>query len=241
MAAKLSSIPVVPSQPEGNNDNGSVVVLEADADRRNAVHISDPGKFKDPVEAAFRVILDSLGPAEAKRPELLKTPARAAKAWRELNASCFVGDPRNALGEGVFEDKLADGDVICVRSMAFHSLCEHHLLPFSGVAHIAYVPRGRILGLSKFARLLHALSRRPQMQERISRQFAQILFEALQPESLAVVLEATHSCMGIRGVQTPAVTRTEAVEGRTKCDDDVRDRLIRTISSGASSSSAARL
>jgi GTP cyclohydrolase I len=180
------------------------------------------------VEAAFRVLLQSLGPEESSRPELAKTPLRAAKAWRELNASCFAGHPLEVVGSALFEVD-APGDVVCVRDMPFHSLCEHHLLPFWGTAHVAYLPSGHVLGLSKFPRLLQAVARRPQMQERLGHQYAEFLFEVLQPRALLVVLDGSHACMSFRGVQVPAKTRTIVFKGETT----ERDVLFASVSGSA--------
>jgi len=179
-------------------------------------------------EAAFRALLQCLGPEESSRPELVKTPARAAKAWRELNAACFAGHPLEVIGSGIFEVDGA-GDVVSVRDMPFHSLCEHHLLPFWGTAHVAYLPRGHVLGLSKFPRLLQAVARRPQMQERLGHQYAEFLFEVLQPRALLVVLDGSHACMSFRGVQVPANTRTIAFKGETT----ERDVLFASVSGSA--------
>lgn len=179
-------------------------------------------------EAAFRALLQCLGPEESSRPELVKTPARAAKAWRELNAACFAGHPLEVIGSGIFEVDGA-GDVVSVRDMPFHSLCEHHLLPFWGTAHVAYLPRGHVLGLSKFPRLLQAVARRPQMQERLGHQYAEFLFEVLQPRALLVVLDGSHACMSFRGVQVPAKTRTIVFKGETT----ERDVLFASVSGSA--------
>lgn len=182
----------------------------------------------DKAVVAFRMLLSSLGEGEANRPEVAKTPARAAKAWRELNASCFLGDPKKAVGEGVFPDS-GHGDLVTVRDMTFQSLCEHHLLPVWGTAHVAYVPSGRVLGLSKFPRLLHAMARRPTLQERLTRAYAETLDELLHPEAVLVVIQANHACMCLRGVGMPALTRTMAFRGKRKDDPAIRNNLLTTI------------
>merc|ERR1719329_651006 len=148
------------------------------------------------------MLLDALGPDEAGREEVAKTPLRAAKAWLELNDG-LQQDPRDIVGDSIFEVKGTAKDVVVVRDMPFNSLCEHHLLPFTGVAHVAYVPNERVLGLSKFARLLRCFTRRLQLQERISSSLADALVELVDPKAVAVVVEARHSCMSMRGVQTP--------------------------------------
>jgi len=179
----------------------------------------------DPAEVAFRLLLDTLGRDEAGRNELLKTPKRAAKAWRELNAACFAGNPRDAVGDGIFNVDGAQ-DLVCVRDIPFQSLCEHHLLPFWGFGHVAYFPQGRVLGLSKFARLLQAIARRPQLQERLSTTFAETLDDLLGTRAVVVVLEAQHACMSLRGVQVPAVTRTVCYRGAFCKDRTTREELM---------------
>merc|ERR1712137_538146 len=118
--------------------------------------------------------------------------------------------------------------------MPFHSICEHHLLPFSGKGAVAYFPSGRVLGLSKFARLLHVFARRPQLQERLGKQLAEALEQLLSPRAVAVVLEASHTCMSMRGVNTPAVTRTVTLRGPMCHDAAMREELLTGIGLGAS-------
>lgn len=185
-------------------------------------------------EAAYKQILNSLGPSEATRPELQRTPYRAAKAFRELTSGYHVEDPIAAVGQGIFEVKGAQ-DLVAVRDIPFHSLCEHHLLPFSGVAHVAYLPQGRVLGLSKFARLLQVFARRLQLQERLTQHYAEALTELLNPKALAVALEARHSCMSIRGVQVPATTRTLALRGSRKDEPELRELVFNGVAIGGQS------
>jgi len=188
------------------------------------------GVVDDRVEvatAAYRKLLEVLGPDEANRSEVAKTPLRAAKAWLELTAGIGVS-PRDIVGNSVFDVEGVQ-DVVVVRDMPFNSLCEHHLLPFSGVVHVAYVPNQRVLGLSKFARLLRVFTKRLQLQERISAQFADCLVELVGPQAVAVVVEGRHSCMSMRGVETPAVTRTIAVRGAMKDDPHMRELLLQGV------------
>mmetsp|Transcript_114985 Transcript_114985/g.256778 ORF Transcript_114985/g.256778 Transcript_114985/m.256778 type:complete len:418 (+) Transcript_114985:69-1322(+) len=182
-------------------------------------------------EAAFRQLLSTLGNAEASRPELLRTPYRAAKAWRELTSGCHVRDPLSVVGNGIFEVE-GSTDLVAVRDIPFHSLCEHHLLPFSGTAHVAYYPEGRVLGLSKFARLLQVFARRLQLQERLTLQFVEALAQLLGPRAIAVTMEAHHACMCSRGVGVPATTRTVAVRGPGKDDPLLRGPLLDAVARG---------
>lgn len=161
---------------------------------------------------AYEDLITALGPREALRPELLKTPRRAAKAWLELTWGTSIPDPLSVVGSGIFD---VDGarDLVVVKDMGFHSICEHHLLPFSGKGAVAYIPNGKVLGLSKFARLLHVFAKRPQLQERLGKQVAEAIVQLLNPSAVAVVLEASHTCMSMRGVQTPSVTRSITLRG----------------------------
>lgn len=181
-------------------------------------------------EGAFRGLLSAaLGSQEAARPELVKTPARAAKAFFEQTSGLAMANPLEAVGEGIFDlaETRGVGDVVSVRDVQFHSLCEHHLLPFSGRAHFAYIPDGRVLGLSKFARLTDVIARRPQVQERLTRQLGEGLVTLLQPRAVAVTLEARHCCMSIRGVVQPsAETRTLVILGPDKDDPATRQQLL---------------
>jgi len=183
----------------------------------------------DPAEDAYRLLLSTLGIAESSRHELDKTPARAAKAFREMTAGLRVEDPLSVVGDAVFE---VDGayDLVAVRDIPFHSLCEHHLLPFAGTAHIAYFPNGRVLGLSKFARLLEVFARRLQLQERLGHQLAEALNQLLSPKAVAVSLEAYHTCMSHRGASVPSTTRTIALRGVHKDDPSIRDQLLSGVS-----------
>lgn len=163
------------------------------------------------IEAAVREILEAIG-EDPGRDGLLATPRRVARMYAEV-FSGLREDPVHHL-EVQFE---ADHDeMVMVRDIPFYSMCEHHLLPFVGKAHVAYVPgdSGKITGLSKLARLVEAYARRPQVQERLTSQVADKLVEVLEPRGALVVVEAEHQCMSMRGVQKPgALTITSAVRG----------------------------
>ncbi len=172
------------------------------------------------IEAAVREILIAIG-EDPDRDGLLRTPARVARMYGEIFAG-MEDDPAEVL-QVMFE---ADHDeMILVKDIPFHSTCEHHLVPFFGSAHVAYIPNadGRITGLSKLARLVDGFAKRPQVQERITSQVADCLVGALEPRGVLVVLEAEHLCMSMRGVAKPgAVTVTSAVRGLFR--DDARTR-----------------
>ena len=160
------------------------------------------------VEESFRDILRATGvPLNG---ELDETPMRAAKAWRELTAGYAADIP------ALFKTFDANGydEMVVVRDIPFSSLCEHHLLPFYGKAAVAYIPQGRIVGLSKLARLVDAYARRLQVQERLANEVVDALMEHLQPTGAAVVMEAEHLCMSLRGAKVPgAITVTSALRG----------------------------
>jgi GTP cyclohydrolase IA len=172
------------------------------------------------VEAAVRELLAAVG-EDPDRDGLQNTPARVARMFAEIFAGVGT-DPGRVLNV-TFE---ADHDeMILVKDIPFHSVCEHHLVPFVGKAHVAYIPNddGRITGLSKLARLVEGYAKRPQVQERITSQVADTLMRVLEPRGVLVVLEAEHLCMSMRGVNKPgATTVTSAVRGLFR--DDARTR-----------------
>lgn len=150
-----------------------------------------------------------------------ETARRAASAWAELTAG-YRADPD-------LRTFAADGydEIVAVSDIPFYSLCEHHLLPFHGYAHVAYIPAERILGLSKFARLVNVYARRLQLQERLTAQIAGALDDALAPRGVAVVLQAEHLCMAMRGVQTPGTkTTTSVMLGRFRESDATRHEVL---------------
>ena len=163
------------------------------------------------IEAAVTEILEALG-EDPQRDGLLRTPSRVAKMYAEVFAG-LREDPEHHL-EVQFE--AGHDEMVMVKDIPFYSMCEHHLLPFVGQAHVAYVPgeEGKITGLSKLARLVEAYARRPQVQERLTSQVADKLMQALDPRGALVVIEAEHLCMSMRGVQKPgSLTLTSAVRG----------------------------
>lgn len=180
------------------------------------------------IENAVRIILQAVG-EDPQRPGLLETPRRVAKMYAEM-FSGLNSDPARHL-EITFPE-IYD-EMLLVRDIQFSSMCEHHLLPFSGKAHIAYAPNGRITGLSKLARVVEEVARRPQVQERMTVQIADLMEKVLQPNGVAVVLEAEHSCMCIRGVRKPgATTITSALRGIFKDNPASRAEVFSLIQRG---------
>lgn len=149
-------------------------------------------------QACVRYLLRCIG-EDPNREGLLDTPKRVVKALGEMTAGLHI-DPTSVLGT-TFEE--ACDEMVCVRNIRFSSLCEHHLLPFHGEAVVAYVPLGRVVGLSKIPRLVEVLAKRPQMQERLTQQIAHTLDNALRPLGVGVLARGTHACMGCRGVRQP--------------------------------------
>jgi GTP cyclohydrolase I len=163
------------------------------------------------IEAAVRELLAAIG-EDPTRPGLVGTPARVARAYAETFAG-LGQDPVEVLAT-TFDE--GHEELVLVKDIAMYSTCEHHLVPFHGVAHIGYIPGadGRVTGLSKLARLVEIYARRPQVQERMTRQIADSLYEVLGPRGVIVVIEAEHLCMAMRGVRKPgATTVTSAVRG----------------------------
>ncbi len=177
------------------------------------------------IERAVREILLAVG-EDPDREGLLKTPNRVARAYGELMAG-LQEDPRRHLST-VFHERY--DEIVLLRDIEFHSLCEHHLLPFTGRAHLAYLPDGKVVGLSKLARLVEGFARRPQVQERLTTQIADALMDELSPTGVAVVIEASHTCMTIRGAAKPGSTMvTSALRGVFKKDPSSRSEVLALI------------
>jgi GTP cyclohydrolase IA len=179
---------------------------------------------------AVRAILKAVG-EDPERPGLQGTPERVARFYAEVFSGLHE-DPRAVLTE--VEVAEAHEEMVMVRDIPFASLCEHHLTPMVGKAHVAYLPRrGRLTGLSKLARLVEVYARRPQVQERLTSQIADTLMEALDPLGALVVMEAEHLCMTMRGVRKPgAITVTSAVRGRLAEDPGLRAEAFSLVAGG---------
>ncbi|MGA2616833.1 MAG: GTP cyclohydrolase I FolE [Thermoguttaceae bacterium] len=177
------------------------------------------------IERAVREILLAVG-EDPDREGLRETPARVARMYGELFAGLYE-DPRRHLKQ--FFSERCD-EVVLVRDISFQSMCEHHLLPFLGKAHVAYLPGSRLVGLSKLARVVEVVARRPQVQERMTEQIADLLVEELHAKGVAVVIEAEHTCMTIRGVRKPgALCVTSAMKGVFRTGSSTRAELLTLI------------
>ena len=180
------------------------------------------------LEETVKEILTILG-EKPSREGLRRTPRRVAKAW-EFLTSGYKQDVKEVLNGAVFSEKY--NEMVIVKDIDFFSLCEHHMLPFYGKAHIAYIPSGKIIGLSKLPRIVEVFSRRLQVQERLTQQIADTLFETLEPDGVAVVIEARHLCMMMRGVEKQnSVATTSAMLGSFRDDERTRNEFLNLISS----------
>jgi GTP cyclohydrolase I len=172
-----------------------------------------------PIEAAVRTLLAEIG-EDPDREGLLDTPARVRRMYAELTGGYAI-EPGDVLNEAVFEVDYSE--MVVVRDIPFHSLCEHHLLPFAGTAAVAYIPDRRVIGLSKIPRIVDMYARRLQIQERFTQQVADFLMTHLAPKGVGVVVEATHLCASMRGVRKPGmVMTTSAVLGLFRSSDKTR-------------------
>ena len=177
------------------------------------------------IERAVREILAAVG-EDPDREGLLETPGRVARMYAEL-FSGLRQDPRVHLKK-FFVEKY--DEIVLVRDISFNSMCEHHMLPFMGRAHIGYLPNGRVIGLSKLARVVEVVSKRPQVQERMTEEIANLLVEELDAKGVAVIIEASHSCMAIRGVRKPgSVCVTSAMKGVFRANLSSRSEVMTLI------------
>ena len=180
------------------------------------------------IERAVREILVAVG-EDPDREGLVRTPERVALAYAEL-FSGLREDPRRHLAV-TFDER--HHEMVVLRDVPFASLCEHHLLPFTGRAHIGYIPEGRVVGLSKLARLVEGYARRPQVQERLTSEIADAIMETLRPDGCGVVIEAVHTCMTLRGVKKPGATMvTSALRGGFRRRPETRAEFLAFVRQG---------
>ncbi len=196
-------------------ENNIINVIKNDQDSR-----------KEKIENAIREILSAVG-EDYERSGLLLTPSRVARMYLEI-FSGINKDPKDEITITYTEDH---DEVILVRDISFYSVCEHHLLPFHGIAHVAYLPQnGLITGLSKIARVVECASKRPQIQERMTTQIANAILEKLNPLGVAVVLEAEHMCMSMRGIKKPgSKTVTSVLKGIFQTNQATRAEVLSLI------------
>lgn len=179
------------------------------------------------IKGHFSEVINLLG-EDTSREGLVKTPERASKAMKFLTEG-YEMDPQQILQSAMFKENY--NEMVIVKDIELYSLCEHHMLPFFGKAHIAYIPNGHIVGLSKIPRVVDVFSRRLQVQERLTEQILDCINDTLQPEGVAVVIEASHMCMMMRGVQKQnSTTTTSGFRGSFK-DTDTRNEFLKLITS----------
>lgn len=179
------------------------------------------------IKSHFSEVINLLG-EDTSREGLVKTPERASKAMKFLTEG-YEMDPKQILQSAMFKEDY--NEMVIVKDIELYSLCEHHMLPFFGKAHIAYIPSGHIVGLSKIPRVVDVFSRRLQVQERLTEQILDCINDTLQPEGVAVVIEASHMCMMMRGVQKQnSTTTTSGFRGSFK-ETDTRNEFLKLITS----------
>lgn len=183
-------------------------------------------KITEALSKNFKSVIDSLG-EDVNREGLLKTPERVAKAMQFLTKG-YEENPDDIIGQAIFHEEYSE--MVIVKDIEVYSLCEHHMLPFFGKAHVAYIPDGKIVGLSKIPRVVDAYSRRLQVQERLTIEIRDCVQRTLSPQGVAVVIEASHMCMQMRGVQKQnSVTTSSAFTGLFLTNPSTRKEFINLI------------
>jgi len=222
------------SDSDLNETPGSLPTRPVRNESKNAFFVdpnepSSDGADLKAIEGAVRTILAAVG-EDADREGLLETPARVARMYAEMFAGLH-SDPGRHLAKVFTEDY---DEIVLVRDITFTSMCEHHLLPFSGKAHIAYLPDGKVVGLSKLARVTEEVARRPQVQERMTQTIADLIEDRLSARGVAVVIESTHSCMTMRGIRKPgSLCLTSAMRGVFRDDSKTRAEVLGLINHSA--------
>lgn len=182
--------------------------------------------MSDGIEPLVERMLAELG-EDPQREGILKTPARVARSLRFLTQG-YEQDPAEVIGGALFTEQYEE--MIVIKDIDFYSLCEHHMLPFFGKAHVAYIPSGRIVGISKIARLVEIFARRLQVQERLTNQIAKTMMEQLEPAGVAVVVEGEHLCMRMRGVEMQnSMVVTSAVLGVFRSSQETREEFMSLV------------
>jgi GTP cyclohydrolase IA len=182
------------------------------------------------IECAITMILEAIG-EDPEREGLLQTPGRVSRMFEELTAGYHV-DPERLINGALFDVEY--NEMVIVRDIDYYSMCEHHILPFMGRAHVAYIPNGKVIGLSKIPRIVEMFARRLQVQERMTQQIASFLDETLHPKGVAVVVQGLHMCAAMRGVKKAnARMTTSAMLGQFKTDQTIRSEFFEHIGRNA--------
>jgi GTP cyclohydrolase IA len=200
-------------------------LMEEDDDDLN-LNIPLNGRSLETLENSVRVILNEVG-EDSEREGLLKTPHRVAKAYKFLTKG-YNENAETLLNGAIFNEHY--DEMVIVKDIDFYSLCEHHMLPFYGRCHVAYIPNGKIVGLSKLPRIVEMYSRRLQVQERMTREIGDMINRVLEPKGVAVVSEARHLCMMMRGVEKQnSIATASCMLGRFKSDEKTRQEFLKLI------------
>lgn len=205
----------ISSRPDRNTHNGKAAQIKATSEAA-----------KEKMMEAVYTMLECVG-EDPEREGLLKTPKRVAEAMEYLTSG-YNQSLETIVNNAIFDE--GHNEMVLVRDISFFSLCEHHMLPFMGRAHVAYIPNQKVVGLSKLARIVEMYARRLQVQERLTRQIAEAIQETLEPQGVAIVMEATHMCMSMRGVQKPGSwTVTSAMLGVFQEEQKTREEFLNLI------------
>jgi len=189
-------------------------------------------KKQEEFESAITKVLELLG-EDPQREGLVKTPSRVAKAWEFLTEG-YHENPKEILNQALFTS--SNDEMVVVRDIEFYSTCEHHMLPIIGRVHVAYIPDGKVVGLSKIPRIVNVFARRLQIQEQMTEQIADAIAETINPKGVAVVVHARHMCMEMRGVQKiNSTTVSSALRGLFKSDQRTRSEFYNIINTPAPS------
>jgi GTP cyclohydrolase I len=208
-------------------DSASTAVSSSSSDISSSLSPTSSSDSFNQLVSAYQIILSNIPGINPTSVGLSSTPERAARALQTLTAGYSI-TPSSAVGDGIFPESCSE--MVLVRDVPLFSLCEHHLLPFTGTVHMAYLPNGKVLGLSKLVRLAEIYARRLQVQERLTTQIAEAIEEAIQPKGVAVFIEASHLCMTMRGVQKPgASTITSSMKGAFQTDLALRQEFFTSI------------
>lgn len=217
---ELNTLSLLKSDPQAN-------ISDTSSETASSENNSDQNEKLTKMAAAFKTIIECCG-EDVSREGILATPMRAAKAMSVFTSGyCQTID--EVIGEGIFHEET-NGDMVIVRNIDISSLCEHHMVPFTGKVHIGYIPNGKVLGLSKLSRIATLYSRRLQLQERLTQQIAQAIMDKIEPIGVGVVVECSHMCMVMRGVEkTGSSTITSTLLGNFKSDRDIRREFLDAV------------